>query len=131
LRVNMATASYTGENLRIKLLILVVYPTCSHCLMRLATIVPFLQVPPVEIMVILTRQLLLQILKVLVAISIRANQGSGFGITCNTSVPPRSLVSNCTDSRVRKRRTDILLQARSGSISLYSGEEAIEGGGIS
>lgn len=80
-------------------------------------------------MAILTRQLLLQILKVLVAVSIRANQGSGFGITCNASVPPFSCPPIAQVAVCQEKRTDILLRARNEAISLYSGKEAIGGGG--
>jgi hypothetical protein len=47
---------------------------------------------------VLTGQFLLQVLKVLVAVLVHANKGSGFGITCNSSALWCSLVSCCAIS---------------------------------
>jgi hypothetical protein len=73
--VSQTQTLWSMANLRVELVVLVVHPAGSHCL----TSTPFLCN---RIEYVLTGQLLREVLVELVAILVKTNEGSGFGITC-------------------------------------------------
>jgi hypothetical protein len=73
--VSQTQTLWSMTNLRVELVVLVVHPAGSHC----QTSIPLLCG---RIECILTGQLLREVLVELVAILVKTNEGSGFGITC-------------------------------------------------
>jgi hypothetical protein len=86
--------------------VLVVHPAGSHCLMS----IPFLCN---RVEYVLTGQLLREVLVELVAILVKTNEGSGFGITCVRSARrPRCYA-------IVPKRTDVLYERASSVSRVY------------
>lgn len=105
--VSQAQTLWSMANLRVEFVVLVVHPAGSHC----QTSIPFLCN---RLKCILTGQLLREVLVELVAILVKTNEGSGFGITCVRSARrPRYYA-------IFPKRTNVLYE-RASSVSRVCG----------
>lgn len=66
--------------------------------------------PLIRFLVVLTGQLILQVLKVLVAVLVHSNKGSGLGVTCIISVS--TVFSSLFPMASYPERTDVLMRAK-------------------
>ena len=104
--VSQAQTLWSMANLRVELVILVVHPAGSHCQMSIPSLCN-------RIECVLTGQLLRKILVKLVAILVKTNEGSGFGITCVRSARrPRC-------HAIVRKRTDVLYDRASSVSRVY------------